>query len=139
MYRVLSDRARSLCRLGALKVVGVALSAAILAALLTVALRAQTSHSITVAWTYTQGTDLAIGFNVLRSTVTGGPYTQINSTVLPLTTLQYIDTLGVGGTTYFYVVNAQGASGDLSANSAQVSATFLGNPSIPAGITATAK
>lgn len=102
-------------------------------------LRAQTSHSITISWTYTQGANLAVGFNVLRGTVTGGPYTRINTTLIPVTTLQFVDTIGVGGTKYFYVVDAQDATGDLSANSAEVSATFLGNPAIPAGVTATAK
>ena len=105
---------------------------------ISVVIAAQSAHSITIAWTYTQGTDLATGFNVYRATVTGGPYTKISTTVLAVTTLQFTDTVGVGGTKYFYVVDAQDSAGNHSPYSGEASATFIGNPSTPAGITATA-
>lgn len=99
---------------------------------------AQTAHNITVSWTYTQGSDIATGFNVYRGTVSGGPYSKLTATPLSIATLTYADTSGTGGTTYYYVVTAVDATGSESANSAQASAVFLGNPAIPAGVTAVA-
>lgn len=99
---------------------------------------AQTTHSITIAWTETNNSDPAAGFNVLRGP-TGGPYTKLNTSLLPLTPTTYVDTTGVAGTNYCYVVNAQDAAGNLSANSAQACATMLGNPQTPQGVTATAQ
>src|ERR1035437_5954029 len=89
---------------------------------ISVVIAAQSAHSITIAWTYTQGTDLATGFNVYRATVTGGPYTKISTTVLAVTTLQFTDTVGVGGTKYFYVVDAQDSAGNHSPYSGEASA-----------------
>jgi hypothetical protein len=103
---------------------------------------AQTLHSITISWSYTQGTDLAAGFNVYRSTTNGGPYTQINPTILPLTTLSFADTVNVGGVKYYYVVRAVDAEGKLSPDSVQVSAVSdaaSAAPLAPTGITAVAK
>lgn len=100
---------------------------------------AQAGHSATLSWTYTQGSDVAVGFNVLRSTTSGGPYTVENSTLIPLATLTYTDSAVTAGTTYFYVLNAQDANGNLSANSPQVSAAIPGNPSVPTGIVVTVK
>lgn len=99
----------------------------------------QTQHSIKVAWTYSQGSDQATGFNVYRGTVTGGPYTKQNSSLIPVATLNYMDTTGTGGTTYFYVVTAVDASGSESAFSNQANASFLANPSAPLGVTAVAQ
>ena len=45
-----------------------------------------------------------IGFNVYRSTTTGGPYSKLNST--PVTSTSYSDATVVTGSTYYYVVNA---------------------------------
>ena len=104
-----------------------------------VAIWAQAAHSITVAWSYVQGTDPAVGFNVYRATVTAGPYTKVSTTVLAITTLSFSDTVGVGGTKYFYVVDAQDMAGVHSAYSGEASATFIAtSPNVPAGITATA-
>lgn len=106
---------------------------------------AQTPHSITIAIPgYTQGADTATGFNFYRGTTSGGPYTKLNSAPVPLNTttppaVQFVDTTGVGGTTYFYVVTALDATGNESANSNEVGATFLANPAAPSGITATVK
>jgi len=99
----------------------------------------QTQHSITIGWSYTQGADLATGFNVYRGTTTGGPYTKQNTTPIAVTTLTYVDTAGAGATKYFYVVTAIDSSGFESAFSSEVSATFLSNPLAPAGVTATPK
>jgi hypothetical protein len=65
------------------------------------------SHSVDLSWNTGSGT--AVGYNVYRSTVSGGSYTQINNVLDAATT--YIDTSVVAGATYFYAtteVNAQG-------------------------------
>jgi fibronectin type 3 domain-containing protein len=53
-----------------------------------------------------------VGYNVYRGSVSGGPYTLLNST--PNGNLSYTDTTVVGGQTYFYVVTAVDASGNES-------------------------
>lgn len=106
--------------------------ALLLALPVSVAVWAQSGHSVTIAWTYTQGTDLAVGFNVYRSTVTGGPYTQINTTLIPINTLTFTDSIVVGGTSYFYVVDAQDANGVHSAQSLEsLAAVIPQNPTTP--------
>jgi cellulose 1,4-beta-cellobiosidase len=54
-------------------------------------------------------------YNVLRSTVWGGPYTTIATGI---TVLTYTDTAVVKGTKYYYVTSATNCAGT-SANSAQ--------------------
>jgi hypothetical protein len=70
---------------------------------------------VTLSWAASSG---ATSYNVKRSTVSGGPYTQVASP----TGTSYVDTSLTNGTKYFYVVSAVNASGE-SANSAEVSAT----------------
>ncbi|MGA2888236.1 MAG: sugar-binding protein [Terracidiphilus sp.] len=70
---------------------------------------------VTLTWAVSSG---ALGYNVLRSTVSGGPYTLIGSS----TTVAFTDTSVTNGTTYYYVVDATN-SGGASANSPQASAT----------------
>jgi uncharacterized protein (TIGR03437 family) len=72
---------------------------------------AQTPHTATLTWTWSQGDGpVASGFNVKRGTTTGGPYAIIAS--LTGTTIRtYTDAGGTGniltpGTTYYYVVTA---------------------------------
>jgi len=74
----------------------------------------------------------ASSYNVKRATVTGGPYTTINSPG----TNSYDDTTAVNGTTYFYVVSAVGAGGE-GPNSSEASATPQAAPAAPTGLTAT--
>ena len=101
-----------------------------------------TTHQITISWTLS--TTTGAQYNIYRGTTTGGPYTKINGG--PVSGTLYGDATGVSGTHYFYVVTAvcgttatcpAGTSGE-SAFSAEVSATFLGNPTAPTGVTATA-
>jgi hypothetical protein len=64
-------------------------------------------HSVYLSWYPGDGN--AVGYNVYRGTVDGGPYGQIN-TGLDIST-NYTDYTVVSGTTYYYVateVNAQG-------------------------------
>jgi hypothetical protein len=78
-----------------------------------------TAHSVSLSWNDT-GTQIA-GYNVYRSTVSGGPYSIINSALVVPT--NYTDTSVVSGTTYFYAVTAVGTSGVESAFSNQTTAT----------------
>lgn len=102
--------------------------------------QASGSHNIGLAWTYTQGTDLGTGFNVYRSTTTGGPYSKLTSAPLAVTQLSFTDSTGTGGTKYFYVVTAIDSLGVESANSNESSAIFVSSaPNAPAGLTTVAK
>ena len=90
-----------------------------LALLLTGVLMAQTPHSVTLAWAWSQGTQgAAIGFNVYRSGVSGGPYVLMGST--SATVLTYSDTANlVEGSVYYYVVTAKGNGNTESVYSAE--------------------
>jgi fibronectin type 3 domain-containing protein len=59
------------------------------------------------------------GYNLYRGTVSGGPYTRLNSTLN--TTMSATDTTVVAGT-YYYVTTAVNAAGTESAYSNQVQA-----------------
>ena len=78
------------------------------------------SHSVTLTWTASIST--VAGYNVYRSTVSGGPYTKVNSTVDATTT--YVDAAVQSGLAYFYVVTSVDSSGVESVNSNEVSATI---------------
>ncbi|HXU32508.1 MAG TPA: proprotein convertase P-domain-containing protein [Thermoanaerobaculia bacterium] len=70
----------------------------------------------TVSWTASAG---ATGYNILRSTTSGGPYTLVGTSA----TTSFADTGLTCNTSYFYVVQATNAPGCASANSAQATAT----------------
>jgi fibronectin type 3 domain-containing protein len=104
-------------------------------------IRAQAKqHAIVISWTAgvpnaALGQTADASYNVKRSTVSGGPYTTLNAApVLPTT---FSDTTGTGGTIYFYIVTGVDSNGFESANSSEVSATFLGSPAVPGAVTAT--
>jgi alpha-galactosidase len=78
-------------------------------------------YTVDLSWNAVIG---AGGYNVLRSTTNGGPYTVIASNV---SGTSYLDTTVLNNTNYFYVITAVNIGGQ-SADSAQVSAT----PIIPA-------
>ena len=89
--------------------------------------------TVHLTWTASSG---AMGYGLKRSSVSGGPYTQIASP----TAATYDDSTLTNGTTYFYVVSAINAAGE-SANSAEVNATPAAPPQVPAvptGVVATA-
>ena len=77
-----------------------------------------TTHSVSLSWDDT-GAQIS-GYNVYRSTISGGPYSKINGALVVPT--NYSDTSVVSGTTYFYVVTAVGTSGMESAFSNQTTA-----------------
>jgi hypothetical protein len=72
--------------------------------------------AISLTWNTAVGAD---SYMICRSTVTGGPYTNIASGV---TATSYLDTGLSNGTTYYYVVAATNVYG-VSSNSAEASAT----------------
>ena len=75
------------------------------------------ANGITLSWTHSTSS-FEDGYNVLRGTVSGGPYTQVGTT--GATTNTYTDPVAAG--TYFYVVQATGR-GWTSANSTQANGT----------------
>ena len=70
---------------------------------------------VALAWSAVPG---ATGYRIKRATVSGGPYTDIGSTVAP----SYSDASLNNGTTYFYIVTTARNVSE-SVNSAQISAT----------------
>jgi hypothetical protein len=95
-----------------------------------------TPHGIKVSWT--ASTSTVAGYNLYRGTVTGGPYTKVNSSLI--TTLTFLDPNSglTVSTTYFYVATAVDSSGNESTYSNQASvltpATFPQNPQAPTGL-----
>jgi hypothetical protein len=77
-----------------------------------------TSHSVTLNWN--ASTSTVAGYRTYRSTVSGGPYTALNSAANPL--LKYTDSTVQAGTTYYYVVTSVAADTTESAYSSQVTA-----------------
>ena len=80
------------------------------------------AHSVDVAWDASVSSTLQ-GYNVYRSTVTGGPYTKLSATLSP-TTLLFTDTTPVSGKKYFYVVTAVNTSGAESSASTEAAVTI---------------
>ena len=94
-----------------------------------------TSATNLVALTWTAAAGSPTGYNVKRSTVSGGPYATVGTTTAP--TVSYSDSV-LGGQTYYYVVSAVNSAGETT-NSLQVSATpTLAAPDAPLGLAATA-
>jgi len=79
----------------------------------------QSTYSVQLTWQ--ASTSNVIGYNVYRSTVSGGPYTQINTALNAST--NYVDNTVASGATYFYVVTSVDASNVESTFSNQVSVT----------------
>jgi glucosylceramidase len=73
------------------------------------------NQQISLSWTGSAG---ASSYVVKRATVSGGPYTNVNTSV---TATNFTDTGLTGGTTYYYVVAATNVAGT-SGNSNQASA-----------------
>ncbi len=88
------------------------------------------NQQVSLTWTGSNG---ATSYNVKRGTTSGGPYTTVAS---PAGT-SYTDNSVTNGTTYFYVVTAVDSTGE-SSNSNEASATPMGIPAAPAGLTSSA-
>jgi fibronectin type 3 domain-containing protein len=80
-------------------------------------------EQVTLNW---QAASNAAGYNIGRSTVSGGPYPTVASVI----TTNYTDLNVAGRTTYYYVVTAV-TPGSQGTNSAQVSATPTANVPSP--------
>jgi hypothetical protein len=77
------------------------------------------AHSAALSWIASPST--VVGYNVYRATISGGPYTRLNSSLVPTT--QYSDANVQSGQTYYYVVTAMDSSNMESTYSNQSSAT----------------
>ncbi|MGH9356953.1 MAG: choice-of-anchor D domain-containing protein, partial [Terriglobia bacterium] len=78
-------------------------------------------HSVALTWT-TSSSPNVTGYNIYRGTVSGGPYTKLNSSVAGGTA--YTDTTVQAGQTYFYVTTAVNSQGMESADSNQATAAI---------------
>ncbi len=77
-----------------------------------------TQHSVDLSWN--ASTSAVSGYNVYRSTVSGGSYTKLTSS--PQAGTSYVDSTVKSGTTYYYVVTAESSSGTESSYSNQATA-----------------
>jgi len=80
---------------------------------------APTQHTVDLAWSASEN---AVGYNIYRGTVSGGPYTVINSSLD--STTAYTDDTVVSGQTYYYVVTAVNADSNESGYSNQSQAVI---------------
>ncbi|HSM14468.1 MAG TPA: hypothetical protein VLA66_10420, partial [Thermoanaerobaculia bacterium] len=88
-------------------------------------------NQITVSWN-DSATGSVTSYDVLRSTVSGGPYTAVGNVAdTGAGPYQFQDNTVSGGITYFYVVRANAPGGCQSPNSNQVSATATGECTLP--------
>jgi|CXWL01.1.fsa_nt_gi endonuclease I len=78
---------------------------------------------VNLDWNDNTEPDLA-GYNVYRSTTSGGPYTKLNTVLVSASA--YSDTTVSNGTTYYYVVTAQDTANNESNISNESSATPSG-------------
>lgn len=85
-----------------------------------------TDRQVLLLW---QGVPFALGYNLKRASVHGGPYTPVSSG----SGASFVDTNVANGTTYYYVLTATNQFGE-SAPSAEVSATPV--PGVGANISA---
>ena len=73
-------------------------------------------HTVNLSWD--ASLSQVAGYNVYRSTTSGGPYSRINSGLDPSTT--YADSAIAGGQSYYYVTTAVNSAGDESGFSNEV-------------------
>jgi Abnormal spindle-like microcephaly-assoc'd, ASPM-SPD-2-Hydin/Protein of unknown function (DUF1573) len=78
------------------------------------------AHTVSLTWN--QGGSSVSGFNVYRSTTSGGGYVKVNGSLVP--SMIYTDSAVQNGTTYFYVTTAVDGGGNESAFSNEASAAI---------------
>ncbi len=78
-------------------------------------------HTVDLSWDASTGTGV-VGYNVYRGSVSGGPYSKMNSALEASTA--YTDNTVSAGQTYYYVTTAVDESGDESGHSNQVEAVI---------------
>ena len=81
---------------------------------------AAASHSVTLNWI--PSTSSYAGFNVYRGSLSGGPYTKVNSALIATTS--FFDTSVTSGQTYYYVATEVDSTGAESVYSSEVIATI---------------
>lgn len=79
------------------------------------------SHVVSLNWTASTSPSVA-GYNVFRGVASGGPYTQLNSSLVPV--LSYSDNNVLSGQGYYYVTTAVDVSADQSVYSNEAPATI---------------
>lgn len=94
-----------------------------------------TQHQVALTWTQSTTPGITSN-NAYRGATSGGPYTLIYSSTVPITA--YTDTTVVGGNTYYYVVTAL-IGNEESAYSNQYQANVPVAPAAPTGLTGTAQ
>lgn len=77
-----------------------------------------TQHSVTLSWT--PSTSSVAGYNIYRGTVSGGPYTQVNTSLDTATV--YTDSTVQSSKTYYYVATSVDSSQNESSFSNQTTA-----------------
>jgi hypothetical protein len=80
---------------------------------------AATQHTVDLTWDASSG---AVGYNIYRGTVSGGPYTMINSSLD--STTAYTDSTVASGQTYYYVATAVNSESEESGYSNQATAVI---------------
>ena len=85
-----------------------------------------TQHAVDLSWSASTignpvSGQVVVGYNVYRSLVSGGPYTELNSS--PITELTYDDKAVSSGQTWYYVCSAVDNLGNVSVYSNQAAAT----------------
>lgn len=79
-----------------------------------------TQHSVALTWN--PSTSQVAGYNIYRGTQSAGPYSRLNSSLLPST--GYTDSSVQSGATYFYVTTAVDSGGTESTYSNQAQAVI---------------
>jgi hypothetical protein len=80
----------------------------------------QSTHSVQLTWL--ASTSIVVGYNIYRSTTTGGPYVKINATLVAA--LTYTDSSVASSTIYYYVATSVDPSGSESGYSIESSASI---------------
>jgi Abnormal spindle-like microcephaly-assoc'd, ASPM-SPD-2-Hydin len=80
---------------------------------------AATQHTVDLTWNTSSG---AVGYNIYRGSVSGGPYTMINSSLDGTTA--YTDSTVVSGQTYYYAATAVDGNSNESGYSNQATAVI---------------
>ncbi len=78
------------------------------------------THAVTLSWT--PGSSSYEGFNVYRGSAPGGPYSRVDSSMIPTTS--YTDSNVTAGQSYFYVATEVDSTGTESGYSSEVSAVI---------------
>jgi len=80
---------------------------------------AATQHTVDLTWDASSG---AVGYNIYRGTVSGGPYTMVNTSLD--STTAYTDSTVASGQTYYYVATSVNSESEESGYSNQATAVI---------------